>query len=75
MFKMYIDHNHPGALIFEVNNKLFHVTSREAMLQFLDFDEIKHALSEMEKYGHDAADFGINKTFIYSFDREEEKAA
>jgi hypothetical protein len=34
-------------------------------------DELQAALLDMIKKDHDSANFGINRTFIYSFNRDE----
>jgi len=70
MFKMYLDPNNDGALVFDVNGKLYHLVSKEAAYRFISPQELDIGLAEMKKNGHDAADFGVNRMFIYSYNRK-----
>tara|TARA_R110000868_G_C10973188_1_gene771461 strand:+ start:13966 stop:14214 length:249 start_codon:yes stop_codon:yes gene_type:complete len=40
-------------------------------LEFQGFQDLELALEIMEKNGHNAADFGMNRSFIFSFDNKQ----
>jgi hypothetical protein len=47
------------------------------MTEYLKFfpDEVEYAMVEMIRKDHNAAHFGVNKMFIFSFNRSKKKVA